>query len=170
MYFNYIKYLKYPNYPPPQLPHVPQLPQVPHVPHVPQVPQVPHVPPIELNFRKSKWLLLPIYRPPSLSEPFFIDHLSAMIDYYSDSYENILTLGDFNMEVGVDVNFNPFIERHALYSLIKEPTCFKSKKGRCIDLILTNKKHSYFSSKTFETGMSDHHTMIYTIFKTTFQK
>ena len=56
---------------------------------------------------------------------------------------------------------------HNLNSLIKTPTCFKSDRGRCIDLILTNKQHSCFSSQTFETGFSDFHHLVYTILKTT---
>ena len=53
--------------------------------------------------------------------------------------------------------------------MIKHPTCFKSKeRPTCIDLLLTNKKDCFFSTKTFEKGMSDHHVMIYTIFNPTF--
>ena len=125
--------------------------------------------PIEINFRKCKWLLLPIYRPPDVMESYFIEQISALIDYYSNTYDNILTLGDFNNEA-TDAVLSPLIDGHDLYSLIKDPTCFKSKKGKCIDLFLTNRKHNFFGSKTFETGMSDHHVMIYTIFRTTFIK
>ena len=125
--------------------------------------------PIEINFRKSKWLLLPIYRPPDVSEQLFIDEISSLIDFYSSKYHNILTLGDFNMEI-TNENLISLIDSHNLYNLIKGPTCFKSKKGTSIDLLLTNRKHSFFNTKTFETGMSDHHLMIYTIFKTTFIK
>ena len=81
----------------------------------------------------------------------------------------MLITGDFNMKV-TDKNLIPFIEAYELYSLIKKPTCFKSKKGRCIDLTLTNKKHSFMKSQSFETGFSDHHHLIYTILKTTFVK
>ena len=54
--------------------------------------------------------------------------------------------------------------------MIKTPTCFKSVKGRCIDLMLTNNKHSFFGSQTFETGFSDFHHLIYAILKTTYVK
>ena len=56
------------------------------------------------------------------------------------------------------------------YNMIKHPTCFKSSKGPCINVILTNRKHSFMHSKSFETGFSDHHHMIYTILKTQFIK
>ena len=51
---------------------------------------------------------------------------------------------------------------HKLSSLIHTPTCFKSASGRCIDLLITNCKHGCFNSKTFETGFSDFHHMVYT--------
>ena len=123
--------------------------------------------PIEINFRKSKWLILPIYKPPNLEESCFIEKITSILDFYSNKYENILILGDFNIE-STDVKLSPLKDGHNLYNLIKDPTCFKTTKGKCIDLMLTNRKHSFFSTKTFETGMSDHHVMIYTIFKTTF--
>ena len=64
----------------------------------------------------------------------------------------------------------PTIEGHNLFSMIKEPTYFKSREGNCIDLMLTNRKHCFFNTQTFKTGLSDHHVMIYTMFKTTYVK
>ena len=54
--------------------------------------------------------------------------------------------------------------------MIESPTCFKSIEGSCIDLILTNKKSYFQKSNTFETGISDHHLLIYTILKSTYEK
>ena len=65
-------------------------------------------------------------------------------------------------------SISTFMAGHCLSSLINQPTCFKSVDGRCIDLILTNKKHSFQKSQSFETGVSDHHHLIYTMLKTTF--
>ena len=95
--------------------------------------------PVEINFRKSKWLLLSIYRPPDLPENIFVDSISALFDFYSSKYDNILTLGDFNIEPN-DMKLSPLTDGHNLYNLIKDPTCFKTTKGTCIDLILTNRK------------------------------
>ena len=47
--------------------------------------------------------------------------------------------------------------------------CFKGS-GSCIDLILTNRKYCFKHTSTFETGLSDHHHLIYSILKTTFKK
>ena len=53
--------------------------------------------------------------------------------------------------------------------LIKGHTCFKGK-GSLIDLILTNRQFSFKNTQAFQTGLSDHHHMVYTMLKTTFQK
>ena len=63
-----------------------------------------------------------------------------------------------------------FIDSNDLYSMIGTPTCFKSKQGRCIDLMLTNEKYSFKDTQTFETSFSDFHHLIYTIFKSKFTK
>ena len=125
--------------------------------------------PIEINLRKSKWLIIPTYRPPSTPENYFLDHMNKVIEYYSHKYENILTLGDYNMETSCNT-MKQFMIGHNFHSLYREPTCFKSKQGRCIDLFLTNKNRSFKFTNAFETGMSDHHLMIYTMFRTTFDK
>ena len=46
------------------------------------------------------------------------------------------------------------------------PTRFKTPGGRCIDLILTNRKFNFQKSISLEIGVSDHHHLIYTILKT----
>ena len=119
--------------------------------------------PIEINLRKSKWLVVSIYRPPGTEISYFIENITKLLDIYN--YDNIFIMGDFNLESN-DTKLEPFIVTYGLYSMNKEATCFKSIKGTCIDLLLTNKKYSFFHTKTFETGMSDHHKMVYTIFKT----
>ena len=46
-------------------------------------------------------------------------------------------------------------------------TCFKGE-GSCMDLILTNRKYSFKSSTSFETSLSNHHHLIYSIVKKRF--
>ena len=61
-------------------------------------------------------------------------------------------------------------QQYSLFSRIRSPTCFKNLQGKCIDLMLTNSKDSFFGSQTFETGFSDFLYIIYTILKTTYTK
>ena len=74
---------------------------------------------IEINFRKSKWLLINAYKPPSVNNSLFCDQISRLLDFYSLTYKNIVLMGDFNMRL-TDNNFHAFYESHDLYNLIKE--------------------------------------------------
>ena len=47
---------------------------------------------------------------------------------------------------------------------------FKSSNGSAIDLILTNNNHLYQKSQSFETGISDHHHLIYTMLKSKYER
>ena len=123
----------------------------------------------DLNLRKQKWLVLYIYRNPKQDIRYFLDELTKIIDYYSSDYENLIIMGDFNEESS-QTHMNNFMSNYNLYNLIKRPTCYKSSEGRCIDLILTNKNRSFLKTNSFETGISDHHHLIYTMFKTTYDK
>ena len=51
-----------------------------------------------------------------------------------------------------------FLNSNSFTNLIKTNTCFKGA-GSCIDLILTNRKNSFQYTKSYETGLSDHHRM-----------
>ena len=64
-----------------------------------------------------------------------------------------------------------FTSIYNLKSLIKKPTCFKSKNNpSCIDLILTNRVNCFQNSSTLETGLSDFHHLVLKVLKTTFRK
>ena len=66
--------------------------------------------PFELNTRKQKWLLLPVYRPPNQNIYFFVEQISKLIDKFG-RYENVLVLGDLYMEPN-NKNLSPLLEEH----------------------------------------------------------
>ena len=63
-----------------------------------------------------------------------------------------------------------FLHEHTFYNMMKQNTCFKDDGGSCIDLLITNSKFSFMKTNSFETGLSDHYHLIYTILKTKFEK
>ena len=91
-----------------------------------------------------------------------------MIEYFPVSYGNHVIKGGFNLETSTRL-LKHLMNSNALYNLIKVNTCFKGNRT-CIDLILTNWKYSFKNTNTFETGLSDHQHMIYTMIKSTFEK
>ena len=99
---------------------------------------------------------------------FFLNSLTSIIDHFTKLFDNYIIIGDFNLEPS-DTTLKHFLDNNGLHNLIKGHTCFKGK-GSLIGLILTNRKFSFKNTQSFETGLSDHHHMVYTMLKTTFQK
>ena len=122
-----------------------------------------------LNLRKQKWMIFAIYRPPKQKLKNFLDALSSSIDFYSRIYENILVIGDFNAEPQ-SLDIGNFMINHEFYNHMKTKTCWKSPKGTCIDLVLSNRKFSLKNTGAVETHLSDHHLLIYTVLKVNFTK
>ena len=53
---------------------------------------------IELNFRKTKWLLFGIYHPPTQNNSYYFNNLDKALDLYSH-YDKKLLVENFNTEV-----------------------------------------------------------------------
>ena len=113
---------------------------------------------------RRKWIFYVIYRPPKQDISYFLQHLYYTIDFYS------LNLGDFNVEPDTSGQLSDLLDSYEAKNLITGKTCYKSAEGRCIDLMLTNQKASLMKTDAFETGLSDHHLMIYGMFKSKFSK
>ena len=125
---------------------------------------------VEINLRKTKWLLLGAYRPPSLNLGTFLDSVSRALDIYLKSYDNFLLAGDFNCNES-DSDMSCFLNQYSSHNIVKEPTCFKNVENpSCIDLFITNKNKSFQNTVTISTGLSDFHKMVVTVLKTKFSK
>ena len=125
---------------------------------------------IELNLHKEKWILFGGYNPKKERASYFLKHLSQSLDKFIGNYDNLLLTGDFNSEIKEE-NMKDFCDTYNLQNLINEPTCFKSVLNpTTIDLMLTNRARCFQNSVTIETGISDHHKMTITVFKTYFKK
>ena len=81
-------------------------------------------------------------------------------------YDNKVVLGYFNLEPTNPIMLN-FLSGHNFTNLLITNTCFKGKGSR-IFVILTNRKDSFQNTSSYETGLSDHHHLIYSVMKTNF--
>ena len=95
--------------------------------------------------------------------------MTNLLEFYSTRYEKVIVLADFNIEAE-NKGMKDFLEEDTFYNMMKQNTCFKGDGGLRIDLLITNSKFSFMKTNSFETGLSDHHHMIYTILKTKFEK
>ena len=123
----------------------------------------------ELNLRKQKWLVISIYRPPKQSLKYFLEYLTRALDFYAKTYDNVLVNGDFNSSP-LNPDIKELLDINSLHNMHNLKTCWKGSQGSCIDLFLTSKKYSFQNTGVFETGVSDHHSLIYTMLKSKFVK
>ena len=125
---------------------------------------------IEINLRKTKWLLFGGYNYNKLNINNFLGQLGPMLNHFMSKFDNFLLLGDFNSEVS-ESTMAEFCEIYNFKNLITDPTCFKNVlHPSSIDVILTNKIRSFQNSQILETGLSDHHKMTITVLKSYFSK
>ncbi|XP_057308019.1 uncharacterized protein LOC130645912 [Hydractinia symbiolongicarpus] len=126
----------------------------------------------EITVRNKKWAIFSVYRPPESSNlgNFFIE-IERSLDLAFKTYDNVVVMGDINIDCDDSSStrfdsFTTFCETYNLKNLIKQKTCFTNTRASRIDVFLTNKHACFHNSKSFETGLSDHHHMISTFMKT----
>ena len=116
------------------------------------------------------------YRPPQENNKHvFVNELSETLSKPVNSYENIIVIGDLNIDVDdtdkVRNNYlSRFVDTFSLSNLINGKTCHKNVSGTIIDIMLTNRPHCFQKTSTVVTGFSDFHKMIIPCLKTTFKK
>ena len=68
---------------------------------------------VELNFRKSKWLLFATYHPPAQNVEYYLRNVGSASDKYIKTYDKCLLVGDFNAEV-TEIKMENFLESWSL--------------------------------------------------------
>ncbi len=125
---------------------------------------------VEINLRKSKWLLFGTYHRPKQCDSYYFDKVAHAVDFYAKTYDKFLLAGDFNINE-FQSELKSFLTQHNSSNLVKDNTCFKSVDNpSCIDLFITNSQRSFQNTKVLNVGCSDFHKMAITVMKTTFAK
>ena len=130
---------------------------------------------IELIISKKKWCILFAYRPPNFEKMYFFEETTNSLSLIVNKYDSILLAGDVNINLLVPNSdtknhFSDLRDTFALTNLVKDKTCFKNKDGTLLDVILTNRPNSFQKTVTNETGLSDCHKLVSTVFRSTFIK
>ena len=90
----------------------------------------------ELNLKNQKWLACCSYHPYKNLIKEHLQVLTEGIQFYSQECENILLMGDYNVEI-TETNKSSFCEIYHLIDITKQPSCFKSPSNSSfIDIFL----------------------------------
>ena len=132
---------------------------------------------IEIIIAKTKWCVLFVYRPPDPhNQGTFFSELTNCLTKIVNLYDYFMVIGDINIEYYAKNGQNScnylsdLCDTFSLYNLIKGKTCFKSVSGSSIDVMLTNRRKMFMKSTTITTGLSDHHQLILSCFRSKFTK
>ena len=142
--------------------------------------------PLKLTQEKKR-LLSCSYNPYKNNIGTHFQTISKAFDKLSRGYDNIILLGDFDVEPEEVIMSEPLYSLNCIlllltsilsellvYSLKKfasQKTCFKNLGNRlCIDLILTNCSCSFQNTGVFETGLSDFYKLTLTVLKQYYPK
>ena len=120
---------------------------------------------IELNINKIKWLVCGCYHSPSQSDEYFFYHLGKVLDNFSTKYDRFVLLDDFDVKESETI-LSEFLNAFNAKNIVKNKICFKRiENPTCVDLIITDKPGSFQHTNIFETGISDHHELVTTVYK-----
>ena len=80
---------------------------------------------LELKLQSEIWLINCSYNPNRNAIGNHLEALSDFLDFHSSSYDSIIILGDFNVDVE-EPHMKTFCANYSLQNLIKQPTCYKT--------------------------------------------
>ena len=130
----------------------------------------------EFTISKRKWICFSVYRPPSYNNLIiFFEELTKSVCKALNRYDNIIVMGDFNIDINKDDaighdKLDVFCDTLNLTNLVKSETCYTNNHKSTIDLFLTNKPRSFQFTSVTETGLSDYHRLIATFIKSHFSR
>ena len=131
---------------------------------------------LEVTISKKKWCVTFAYRPPyNSNKDGFFKELNKSLSNITRKYENVLVVGDLNIDI-LDKKkdsknyLSDLCDTFSLSNLIPEVTCVRSSLGSSIDVMLTNRPRSFHHTSLIETGMSDCHKLILSLFRVFFKR
>ena len=118
---------------------------------------------------KKKWLLSCSYNSHKNNIGTHLQIIGKTLDKLSASYDNIILLGDFNVEPE-EAKTSQLLNMYSLKNLVSQKTFKNPENPSCIDLTLTNCSLSFQNSGVFEIGLSDFHKLTFAVLKQYYPK
>ena len=131
---------------------------------------------MKFTLSKKKWCVLLVYRPPQNSKKvLFFNEISSTLNQITNKCENVTIMGDLNIHTADKTKdtcnyLSDLCDTFSLTNIINGKTYFKAQKGTSINVLLLNKPGSFHKMDIFETGISDHHKLILSVFRSFFTR
>ena len=130
---------------------------------------------VELNTSGRKWFILFAYRPESIDRILFFEEISICLGKAVKNYDYVILAGDLNVDMDIPITdtkglLSDLCDTFDLTNLINKTTCTKKREGSSLDVLLTNHPRCFQHTCVIETGLSDHHKLIGSFFRSKFQR
>ena len=132
---------------------------------------------IEITISKRKWCLTFAYRPPyNNNKTTFFMELNKSLCNITRKYENILIIGNLNINLDnlkkgdTHSHLSDLCDTFSLSNLVNGVACVKSQNGTSINAMLTNRPRSFYNTSLIETGLSNCHNIIVSVFRAFFKR
>ena len=97
----------------------------------------------EVCFKKCKWFLVYVYKPPKVSDDCTWIVLSYLADCFVNNGNVTVFFGGINNDMFKDNVLCNLCDIYDLKNLVRSATCFKGETPTFLDVFLTNKLHSF---------------------------
>lgn len=115
----------------------------------------------EIKTGNSNLLLCTIYRTPGNNCNVFIEFLDDFLSYVAPQYENILLLGDINVDHSFDNPVSECMLSYDFTQVISEPTRITQTSQKILDVIYFNNTDLLSRSGTLNADLISDHRMIF---------
>ena len=117
-----------------------------------------------------------VYRKATKHTPkLFFEALSKCVEKVTNIYDNVLIIGDINVDVLNKDSFGyndyiSFLDTFNMSNLVKNTTCHTKTSSTSLDVMLTNRNRCCFNTIVYETAISDVHSLIGTTLRASYKK
>ena len=131
---------------------------------------------LELTVSKKNWCTTFAYRPPSNdNKAIFFNEITTSLSHITNLYDYFVKMGDLNIDTSdktkdTSCYLSDLFDSFSLKNIITGKACFKKTTGTSIYILLTNRPRSFLKTGIFETGLSDHHKLILSFFRSYFSR
>ena len=111
----------------------------------------------------------------TFNKAIVFNELTTSLCQIANLYCYFVVMGDLNIDTSGKIKDTSCYLSHlrdtfSLKNIITGKTCFKKLTGTQIDILLTNTPRSFLKRGIFETGLSDHHKLIFSFFRSYFSR
>lgn len=116
---------------------------------------------LNVNLHRNRLLICVIYRVPSSNLTLFVQHMDDLLSFISPQYENIIFLGDINVDQTFENPVNQCFEAYDFKQFVTEPTRITKNSSKIIDVIFLNNSKLMSKCGVLDADLISDHQLVF---------